>query len=112
MPIANCIVTPKCQKRSSSTSNLIELWSNESKISSEHMTINVITSNEQLGNEYTIMATLLLPSIWSNSDISSLQIGLAKALTLHFNVSLKEVFISTNMVNSGMVVESGKEVKW
>lgn len=58
------------------------------------------------------MATLLLPSIWSNSDISSLQIGLAKALTLHFNVSLKEVFISTNMVNSGMVVESGKEVKW
>jgi len=76
------------------------------------MTINVITSNEQLGKKYTILTTLLLPSIWSYSDISSLQIGLTKALTLHFNVSLKDVFISTNMVNSGMVVESGKEAKW
>jgi len=112
MPIANCIVTPKCQKRSDSSINLIELWSSESKISSEHMTINIITSSEQLGNKYTIMVTLLLPSIWSNSDISSLQMGLAKALTLHYNVSLEEVFILTNMVNSGMVVESGKEIKW
>jgi hypothetical protein len=112
MPIANCIVTPKCQNGSGGSGNLIELWSSESKISSEHMTINIITSNEQLGNKYTIMATLLLPSIWSNSNVSSLQIGLAKALASHFKVSLKEVFISTNIVNSGMVVESGKEVKW
>jgi len=112
MPIANCIITSKCQSHSASSSNLIELWANESKISSEHMTINIITSNEQLGNKYAIMATLLLPSIWSKSDITSLQVGLAKALTVHYDAPLEDVFISTTIVNSGMVVESGKEVKW
>ena len=112
MPIANCIITSKCQNNSDSSSNLIELWANESKMSLEHMTINILTSNEQLGNKYTIMANLLLPSIWSSSDISSLQLGLAKALSLYFNVSSKEVFVATSIVKSGMVVEAGKEVKW
>ena len=76
------------------------------------MTINIIKSNEQLGNKYTIMADLLLPSIWPSSDISSLQLGLAKALSLYFNVSLDEVFVATCLVKSGMIIEAGKEVKW
>lgn len=112
MPIANCFITSKCQINSDSSSNLIELWAKESKMSSEHMTINIITSTEQLGNKYAIVATLLLPSIWSKPDITSLQLGLAKALTLHYDVALEDIFISTNIVKSGMVVESGKEVKW
>lgn len=58
------------------------------------------------------MVTLLLPSIWSKPDITSLQVGLAKALALHYDASLEDIFISTSIVNSGMVVESGKEVKW
>jgi len=112
MPIANCIITSECQNNLDGSSNLIELWANESKTSSEHMTINVITSTEQLGNKYAIMVTLLIPSIWSKPEITLLQLGLAKALTLHYNVSIEDVFISTNIVKSSMVVESGKEVKW
>ena len=112
MPIANCIITSKYQKNSDNSSRLIELWASESKKPSEHMTINIITSNEQLGKQYHIMASLLLPSIWSGSDISSLQIGLAKALALHFNASLSEVFVATTIVNSGMVVEAGEQVEW
>ena len=112
MPIANCIITSKCQNNTDSACNLIELWSNESKISSEYMTINIINSTEQLGKKYEIMVTLMLPSTWSKADTTSLQLGLAKALTLHYNVSLDDVLISTNFVKSGMVVESGKEVKW
>lgn len=112
MPIANCIITSNCQKNSDSSKNLIELWASESKKSPEHMTINLITSSEQLGKKYSIMANLLLPSIWPSSDISSLQIGLANALSLYFNVSLEEVFFSTSIVNSGMVVEAGEEIEW
>ena len=112
MPIANCIITEQCQNNLDSASNLIDLWANESKLSSEHMTINVITSSEQLGKQYAIMATLLLPSIWSKPDITSLQVGLAKALALHYDVSLDDIFISTSIIISGMVVESGNEVKW
>lgn len=112
MPIANCIITSNCNKGSGESNELIKLWASESKKSSEDMTINITTSDEQYGKQYAVMANLLLPSIWSDSDISQLQLGLAKALSLHFNVSLKEVFVATCIVNSGMVVEEGKEVEW
>ena len=109
MPIANCVITQECLQ---SSENLIELWSKESGISPEHMTINIVTSREQLGNKYKIMANLSLPSMWSTSDISSLQVGLAKALSNHFAVAINEVHVITNIVTSGMVVEAGQEIKW
>lgn len=109
MPIANCIVTPDCQQ---SSGNLVELWASESGNSSDHMTVNIITSNQQLGNQYSVMANLLLPSIWTASDISAIQTGLARALAKSFNVALTQVHIVTNIVSSGLVVEEGQEMKW
>lgn len=112
MPIANCIITSKCKSSSDSSSRLIETWANESNTSSDNMTINIITSTEQTGHKYAIMASLLLPSIWSRSEIKSLQLGLAKALSLHYTLALDDIFITTSLVESGMVVEAGKEVTW
>ena len=112
MPIANCIISPECKRNTDRPKSLIELWSSEAKISSEHMTINLTQSSEQLGKKYQVMATLLLPSAWSLTDISSLQIGLAVALGEYFHLHINEVFVSTTIVNSGMVVETGKEVVW
>lgn len=109
MPIANCIVTSECQK---SEDDLIELWASESGQSPDHMTVNILTSTDQLGNKYSVMATLFLPSLWSDSSVSSLQIGLAKALAKYFNLSLGDVHIITHIVESGLVVESGQEEKW
>ena len=109
MPIVNCVITQECSQGSG---NLIELWADESGISSEHMTINIVIGSEQLENKYKIMANLALPSMWSTSDISSLQVGLAKALSQHFALAISEVHVITNIVTSGMVVESGQEVKW
>ena len=112
MPIANCIITSKCRSSLDLSESLITIWSNESKISSEHMTVNVIESNAQYGNEYAVMANLLLPSMWSCNAISSLQIGLANALAQYFDVTLNSVHVTTSIINSGMVVEDGKEIKW
>ncbi len=109
MPIANCIVTTDCQHNSF---DLVELWAKESGQSSEHMTINITTSTHQYGNKYTIMATLWLPSIWSKSNISSLQLGLAKALAYYFNIAPSEIHVITQIVESGNVVEGGKEIQW
>ena len=50
--------------------------------------------------------------MWSKSNISSLQMGLATALSQHFLVDIKEVQVVTNIVTSGLVVESGKEISW
>jgi len=112
MPIANCIITSESQKNADNSNNLIELWAKESGKSSEHMTINIITSYKQFGKKYSIMANLLLPSMWSSADISSLQVGLARALSQHYKLNLQDVHVVTSLVNSGMVVEAGKEIKW
>ena len=109
MPIANCIVTPDCTE---SQGDLLELWSKESGKSVEHMTINIITRSQQLGNGYAVMANLILPSVWSNSDVSLLQVGLAKALATYFNLSLNHVHVVTQIVDSGLVVENGAEIQW
>ena len=109
MPIANCIVASGCQQGSS---DLVELWANESGQPSEHMTVNIIFSHDQVGAKYGVMATLSLPSIWSDAGISQLQLGLAKALATHFDLSLSEVHVVTSVVTSGLVVEEGEEVHW
>lgn len=109
MPIANCLVAPACPQGSG---NLIDFWANESGQSSEHMTVNIIASTQQLGNKYFVMANLLLPSVWSSASISTLQTGLAKALAKYFNIAIGQVHVVTNIVNSGMVVEAGQEVTW
>jgi len=109
MPIANCIITSECQE---SKYNLIDCWASESGQSSEHMTVNIITSTQQLGKKYSAMATLFLPSLWSDSAVSSLQIGLAKALAKTYGLSLDDVNVITSIVGSGFVVESGKQEKW
>lgn len=109
MPIADCVITSECKEGSGS---LIELWAEESGKSDKYMTINIITSSVQLGKRYKIMANLSLPSMWAASDISLLQIGLARALSRYFSVSIQEVHVITNIVTSGLVVESGQELKW
>ena len=109
MPIANCIVTPECQN---GAEDLVRLWAKESGQSEEHMTINIVVSSQQLGNRYAVMATLILPSLWSAESVSSLQIGLSKALSVYFKIPLEGIFITTNIVESGCVVSNGEEEVW
>lgn len=76
------------------------------------MTVNILHSQAQAGNRYAIMATLLLPSIWSDEDVTSLQLGLASALAAFYALPVEQVFISTTIVASGRVVEKGQTVCW
>jgi len=109
MPIANCIVTPECKQNEQ---DLIDVWARESGQPPHNMTVNITYSSLQIGNRYGAMATLFLPSLWSQSAISSLQVGLAVALAKTFNLSVDEVHVITSIVKSGLVVESGKVEEW
>lgn len=109
MPIANCFVTQDCPP---GAGDIIKFWAHESGISSDHMTVNIIPGSQQFGNKYLVMANLLLPSIWSKSDISKIQAGLSRALAKYFNITLAQVHVVTNIVHSGMVVEAGQEITW
>jgi len=114
MPIANCFISPDHQNQDDNSKDLIRLWVEHSGIqyAGPDMTVNIVFSNLQIGKKYTAVATLLLPSIWSKDAISSLQQGLAKALSDYYSISLDQVFIVTRIIESGYVVENGQQVTW
>jgi hypothetical protein len=112
MPIANCYILSSLDTISVDESELISLWASKSNISSDEMTVNLIEVNKQVGKKYSVVAQLLLPSMWSRPKVSSLQTSLANAFSQCYKVPLEQVIVTTNIVESGLVVESGREVNW
>ncbi len=109
MPIAHCIL--KTRKDIPAT-NVIELWSKFAGIDKSEMTINFVAASEQIGKEYEVMATLYLPSLWSNDKTKSIQLGLARALAESLNLPIESIHIILLIVDSGHVVENGKVQNW
>lgn len=108
MPIANCVLSASCPQ---GQGDLIELWSRSAQQSTEHMTINLIRG-EQQGQDYAVVATLFLPSVWSSSAMKRLQEGLAVALIEYFSVKPSDVIVLTQVLESGQVVEDAETVYW
>ncbi|MDO3386570.1 hypothetical protein QWI17_12055 [Gilvimarinus sp. SDUM040013] len=109
MPIANCIFAPHCPE---GQGDIIELWSVYAGKSSDEMTVNMIASNKQAGKQYSVVASLYLPSIWSEEDINALQTGLARALAEYWRVDSAAVLVMVHILASGRVVESGETLVW
>ena len=113
MPIANCFLHDDVPTELElEVDALTALWSQESDISSEQMTINVITGTRQTGTRYRVMAFLYLPSLWRSEQVGRLQVGLARALSRGFAVAPDEVQVITSIVDSGHVVAGGKTQSW
>jgi hypothetical protein len=111
VPIVNCFLRDDEPPRPE-TARLTTLWSEESDIGAEHMTINMIAGARQIGAPYRVMAVLYLPSLWSSESVRQLQEGLARALSRGFAVAAGEVQVITSVVESGHVVEGGETQYW
>jgi hypothetical protein len=111
VPIANCFVHDELHAEPGSDA-LTALWSEESGIGSEQMTINMIAGTRQYGAPYRVMAFLYLPSLWSSEQVRELQTGLARALGRGFGVAPAEIQVITSIVESGRVVEGGETQDW
>jgi hypothetical protein len=111
VPIVNCFVRDDLPP-DPDIDTLTALWSDESGIGSEHMTINVIAGTRQAGAPYRVMAFLYLPTLWSFEQVRQLQVGLARALTRGFAVASSEVQVISSVVHSGHVVEDGETQDW
>ena len=111
MPIANCFVREGVAT-GAEIQRLAGVWAEESGISDEHMTINVLEGTRQNGACYGVMAFLYLPSLWSCEHVRRLQVGLASALARGFAVDPVEVQVITSIVESGHVVENGETQEW
>jgi hypothetical protein len=111
VPIANCFVRDDLPPERDIDA-LTTLWSDESGVGSEHMTINVITGTRQAGAPYRVMAFLYLPTLWSSEQVRQLQVGLARALSRGLAVAPTEVQVISSIVDSGHVVEDGETQDW
>ena len=111
MPIANCFVHGEV-RTDVEFDALTALWSEESGIGSEQMTINLIAGTRQLGAQYRVMAFLHLPSLWTTEQVGQLQVGLARALARGFRLAPAEVHVITSTVEPGHVVEGGEIQDW
>ncbi|QSP95183.1 hypothetical protein LPB19_01820 [Marinobacter salinisoli] len=109
MPIANCIVKRDLKI---AVDNIVQLWAQASGVDAKEMTINFTRVDEQFGRQYSVMATLYLPSAWSREQVVSLERGLALALSDGLRQPVDQVHVVTLIVASGHVVEHGEVQRW
>jgi len=113
MPIANCYLDPLVLSSINSNKGaLIDTWAVESGIKADQMTINIIAYSEQAGRQYQAIANLYLPSLWSEENVSSIQVGLARSIAAVGGVTPDKIMVMTQIIASGHVVENGGVVTW
>ena len=111
MSIINCF-TERKKLSEQILSNLVHQWSAKIQVDEKDITMTFVTNYVQVGHKYKFMVFLYLPTLCSNKNISNLQTTLLELLVDTFKVTPKEIFILTNTIESGNVVENGKEVTW
>ena len=111
MPIANCFIKKELLKKPNKY-QLVEDWVSSINVDVEDITLNLIAAFEQLGNNYKIMVQLYLPSLWTENNIKNIQVQLIRVLKNFFEVKEKDIFILTNIIKSGHVVENGQIIRW
>ncbi|MGR5175316.1 hypothetical protein ACPV4B_01045 [Vibrio parahaemolyticus] len=112
MPVAVCFITSELKLRESQTPDMVEVWSRHSGIGASEMTVTLIPSEQHFGKSYAVIGHLYLPSVWAEEQVTSLQLGLASALVDCFAIDESQVLIMTSMIESGLVVEGGREIHW
>lgn len=112
MPIAHCIVHKNRLSPQLRSADPVALWAEFSGQSAADMTINLVASTAQYGRAYPVMASLLLPTAWSDKSCSALQLGLARALAQFFDLPAEDIHVVTQSIEPGQVVEAGREARW
>ena len=111
MPIANCFIKSELTSILNH-SKIVEDWAKSIGLETKDITINLISDFVQIGKTYEIMVNLYLPSHWSDENIKNIQVQLLNILIKHFNLKTTQIFILTNIIQSGHVLENGKVAEW
>jgi hypothetical protein len=110
MPIANCYLQIAFSNQQLET--LTKEWAETIEVDLKDICLSFIKVAEQTGQNYKVMVNLFLPTLWDTRDIERIQLSLDSALKKHLNLGSNDVFIITNTVRSGNVIENGQTIKW
>ncbi|WP_233440898.1 hypothetical protein [Leptospira biflexa] len=111
MPIANCYIND-LTITSNQLETLTKEWAETIEVDLKDICLSIIDVSQQAGQNYKVMVILFLPSLWDKSNIERIQLSLDTLLKKHFKLGVSDVFIITNIVQSGNVTENGNIVKW
>jgi hypothetical protein len=111
VPIANCFVHDELPAELESDA-LTALWSEESGMGSEQMTINIIAGMRQYGAPYRGDGVSVSPLALEFRAAAGTQTELVRALGRGFGLAPAEVQVITSIVESGQVVEGGETQDW
>jgi hypothetical protein len=111
MPIANCFIKNK-NLNSNEWSIMASEWAQSIEVDTEDICINIITGVIQVGRDYSVLVDLHIPSLWTDKEIKKIQLGLLNVLQKHLDIPPEQIFIMTNIIHSGRVVENGEIVAW
>lgn len=110
MPIANCIIKNKYDFK------LLDLITKELEIKlnieRKDIIINFIESYFQSGKNYDLMIFLKLPSLWKDKDIKRIEAAFVSVFSDILDISVQDIFLITEIIKSGHVVNNGDIEFW
>jgi DNA-binding Xre family transcriptional regulator len=91
---------------------MVNEWAEIIGVSEQDICINIINDYQQLGQKYSVLINLYLPSLWNKGEVKKIQLGLLKVITKYLNINVSDIFILTSKIESENVVEKGEIIKW
>lgn len=111
MPIAICNIKNKAIDREI-LEPLVSKWADKIGVNISDVSITFVPNCIQFGQQYDILCNLYLPSLWEKENVKLIQNELLVALVDAFKIQPEDIFIITNIVQSGNVMENGQIVEW
>lgn len=111
MPIAICNIKNKAISNKI-LEPLVSKWADKIGVNIRDISITFVPNCIQFGQQYDILCNLYLPSLWEKENVNLIQNELLVVLVDAFKIQTENIFIITNIVQSGNVVENGKIVEW
>lgn len=111
MPIAHCYLSPSLTHQAD-FAQLVKDWALEIGVSEKDITLNIISTHQQYGQQYQVMVNLYLPSLWPENAVKNIQESLAALLVKHLSISPQDLFIMTSIIQSGHVYSDGQTEEW
>jgi len=111
MPILNCY-TSKTNLQANQWDRFVESWAKIISVDKKDISIHVIADFFQVGERYELKAELYLPSLWSDNAVIHIQQSFLTLAEKMLKIKQSDIFLMTQIIQSGHVIDRGKTEEW
>lgn len=111
MPILNCYTT-QTNLKPAQWEQLLTSWSQVIAIDPKDISIQVCNDYLPIGEKYVLKVEMFLPTLWSDVAVGEIQLSLLRLVEEHLGIRQTDVFLLTQRIRSGHVIDRGKVAHW